>query len=195
MKKGNKLNKTLSVISKITEIIHWIGAGISALMIFISIIDKNFITECTIEEGADFLLFDAYGFDVNALTQTGDINHFAVTMAFVGIMITFILMALVFRNLDIILTTIMGKNQDAESTSPFQKDVVRRVREIGIFSIAIPVVGFVITTIITAVSLINGNSVEVSTAWDGVVVGLVCLCLTQIFSYGAQLEEEVDGLL
>lgn len=195
MKKGNKVNKTLSVISKITEIIHWIGAGISALMVFISIIDKNFISESVVEKGADFATFEAYSFNVNALTQSGDVNHFAVTMAFVGIMITFIFMALIFRNLNIILSTIMGKYPHATSTSPFQKDVVRRVREMGIFAIAMPITGFITTTIITAVSLANGIASEVSVSLDGIIIGLVCLCLSQIFSYGANLEEEVDGLL
>ncbi|MBQ8860937.1 MAG: DUF2975 domain-containing protein [Ruminococcus sp.] len=195
MKKGNKLNKALSVISKIMEIVHWIGAGISALMVFITIIDKNFIAECIADEGADFATFDAYGFDVYALTQSGDVNNFAVIMAFVGIMITFILMALIFRNLDIILHTIMGNYKHATSTSPFQKDVVRRVREMGIFAIAMPVVGFIITSIITGVSLANGIVSEVSVSFDGVIIGLICLCLSQIFSYGASLEEEVDGLI
>lgn len=195
MKKGNKINKTLSVISKITEIIHWIGAGISALMVLISIIDKNFIVECINEEGADFATFDAYGFSVNALTQSGEINHIAVTVAFIGIMITFILMALIFRNLDIIMSTISGKYKNAQSTSPFQKDVVKRVREMGIFAIAMPITGFIITAIVTGVSLANGIVSEVSVSLEGIIIGLICLCLSQIFSYGAQLEEEVDGLL
>ncbi len=190
MKKG--INKTLSVISKIMEIVHWIGAGLGTLLIFVVSFNKDFVKEFIIEEGAEL---NAYGFNIYALTQSGDVNYFAVAMAFVGMTITCVLMALVFRNLDIILTTIRGEYKHAESSSPFQKDVVRRVREIGIFAIAMPIIGFVITTIVTAVSLANGIISEVSVSFDGVVVGLVCLCLTQIFSYGANLEEEVDGLL
>ncbi len=190
MKKG--INKTLSVISKIVEIAHWIATGIAALMTLISCIDKGFIAECIQEEGAELT---GYGFDIYALTQSGDVHHFAATMAFIGLVITCALMALLFRNLDIILTTIRGEYKHAKSSSPFQKDVVRRVKEIGIFAIAMPVVGFVITTIITAVSFVTGVSSEVSVSLDGVIIGLICLCLTQIFSYGAQLEEEVDGLL
>ncbi len=192
MKKGNKLNKTLSVISKIMEIVHWFAVGLGALLVLVSIFNKEFVSAFILEEGAEL---NSYGFDIYALTQTGDVNFFAVTMAFVGMMISSVLMALVFRNLDIILTTIRGKYKHAESSSPFQKDVVRRVREIGIFAIAMPVVGFIITSIITGVSLANGIVSEVSVSIDGFVIGLVCLCLTQIFSYGAQLEEEVDGLL
>ncbi len=192
MKKGNKLNKALSVISKIMEIVHWIGAGLGTLLIFVASFNKEFVKEFILEEGAEL---NAYGFNIYALTQSGDVNNFAVIMAFVGMAITCVLMALVFRNLDIILHTIMGNYKHATSTSPFQKDVVRRVREMGIFAIAMPVVGFVITSIITGVSLANGIVSEVSVSFDGVIIGLICLCLSQIFSYGASLEEEVDGLL
>ena len=114
---------------------------------------------------------------------------------FSGLAIAFALVALIFRNLDIILHTISGRYEKAESTSPFQKDVVKRVKKIGILSIAIPVFSFALTAIVYVVSLINGTPVDVSVSLEGVVIGLVCLCLTQIFSYGAQLEEEVDGLL
>lgn len=192
MKKGTKLNKALSIISKIMEIIHWIAVVMGVLMVLVSIFNKEFISEFILEYGANLT---AYGFDIYALTQTGDINHFAVTMAFVGMMISSALMALIFRNIDIILTTIRGSYAHAKSSSPFQEDVVRRVREIGIFAIAMPVVGFIITAIITGVSLASDIASEASVSIDGLVIGLVCLCLTQIFLYGAQLEEEVDGLL
>ena len=192
MKKGNKLNKTLSIISKIMEIVHWIGTGLGAIMILVSIFNKEFVSDFILEEGAEL---NAYGFNIYALTQSGEVNYFAVIMAFVGMMITCALMALVFRNLDIILTTIRGSYIHAKSSSPFQKDIVRRVREIGIFAIAMPVIGFVITAVTTGVSLANGIESEVSVSLEGVIFGLVCLCLTQIFTDGAQLEEEVDGLL
>lgn len=189
MKKG--LNITLSVISKIAEIASWI-AVVAGLVCCAASFDKEFAKEIILEDGT---LLTGIGFDVNAIGATGDINHFAITMYFVGCVLAFVLVALIFRNLDIILHTISGRNKKAESTSPFQKDVVKRVKNIGILSIATPIVGFITTTIIYVVSLINGNPVDVSVSLEGVIIGLVCLCLTQIFSYGASLEEEVDGLL
>lgn len=190
MKKG--LNIVLSIISKIAEVVAWIGAGAGLISFIGTLVDKSIISEIISEDGS--MLF-GIGFDVNALTATGDINYFAVTMYFIGISLALVLMALIFRNINIILRTMLGKYKHAKSTSPFQKDVVRRVREIGIFSIAMPIIGFITTTIIQIVSLIKDMPVEVSASFDGVIIGLVCLCLTQIFSYGAQLEEEVDGLL
>ena len=98
----------------------------------------------------------SYGLEVNFLTQTGDINMIAVTLFFLGGIIGFVLMAMIFRNINLIMKTINGKNKHTTSTSPFQECVIRMVKEIGIFSIAIPVVGFLISVITFAVSMISG---------------------------------------
>jgi len=36
---------------------------------------------------------------------------------------------------------------------------------------------------------------EISVNFSSVVMGLVVLCLSQYFAYGAQLQEDVDGLV
>lgn len=190
MKKG--LNTTLSVLTKILEVALWIGTVAGIIGIVGSIVDKEGVRKLITENGGELA---CSGFDVNVITNNGEINFFAVTMFFIGTVLIFILTALIFRNIHNILTTIAGKNKHTVSTSPFQKDVVRMVREIGIFSVGIPVIGVIITAITSIVSVINGNSTEVSASLDGIVIGLVCLCLTQIFAYGAKLEEEVDGLV
>ena len=45
------------------------------------------------------------------------------------------------------------------------------------------------------VRLVAGDVVEVSVGQSGIFMGIVVLCLTQYFSYGAALEEDVDGLV
>ena len=70
------------------------------------------------------------------------------------------------------------------------------VKEIGIFSIAVPVVGFVTGTIIFAVSIISGiDGTELSLNFSSFILGLISLCLTNVFAYGANLEKDVDGLV
>lgn len=189
MKKG--LNRTLSVISKIVELASWLGVALG-LLCFAGSFNKDVTREIVAGKSG---MVQGIGFELGLITNTGVINYFAVSMYYIGVVIAFALIALIFRNLDIILHTISGRYEKAESTSPFQKDVVKRVKRIGILSIAMPVVSFVITAITYVISLINGYPVDVSMSLEGVVIGLVCLCLTQIFSYGAKLEEEVDGLL
>lgn len=67
------------------------------------------------------------------------------------------------------------------------------VKEIGIFSIAMPVIGFVMSII---TRLVCGVEVaEISVNFSGLMIGLVVLCLTQFFAHGVSLEEDVEGLL
>ena len=190
------VNKLTLVLSKISEVIHWVGVGVLILLCLFSIIDKNgfgeVVKEIVLEDG-NLLV---YGLDINPLTATGEVNMIAVTLFFVAGIIAFILMAMVFRNINLIMKTVTGKNKKATSTSPFQKDIIRMVKEIGYFSIAIPVVGFLFGTIITAVSLISGiGGAEIALNFDSFILGIICLSLTNIFVYGANLEKEVDGLL
>ena len=102
-----------------------------------------------------------------------------------GATIIFVLMALVFRNVYLVF-------KKSENATPFQKENVCRLRKIGIFSIAVPIVGFIMSII---VRLVAGDVVEVSVGQSGIFMGIVVLCLTQYFSYGAALEEDVDGLV
>ena len=128
------VNKLTLVLSKVFEIVHWICAGGSLVLFLLSIfIREEFGTIMlkSITEGG--VTLTSYGFEVNFLTQTGDINMIAVTLFFLGGIIGFVLMAMIFRNINLILKTINGKNKHTTSTSPFQEDVIRMVKEIGIF--------------------------------------------------------------
>ncbi|MCI8497508.1 MAG: hypothetical protein HFE85_04585, partial [Clostridiales bacterium] len=98
----------------------------------------------------------------------------------------FSLMAMVFRNLYLIV-------KKSEDTTPFQKDNIRMLKEIGIFSIAVPIVGLIMSIIIRLV--LGVDTVETSVRLDGFVMGIIVLCLTQFFAHGAELEKDVDGLL
>ena len=67
------------------------------------------------------------------------------------------------------------------------------IREIGIFSIAIPIVELIMT-IIARIAL-GGAGVESSLNLNGILIGIVVLCLSQFFAYGTQLQEDNDGLV
>ena len=67
------------------------------------------------------------------------------------------------------------------------------MKEIGIFSIAVPVVGFVMSVIARIV--IGAEAAEISINQSGIFMGIIVLCLTQFFAYGTELEKDVDGLL
>ena len=67
------------------------------------------------------------------------------------------------------------------------------IREIGIFSIAVPVVGLIMSII--AKLVVGVDVLDTSVSLDSFVMGIVILALTNFFAHGAKLEKDVDGLV
>lgn len=77
--------------------------------------------------------------------------------------------------------------------APFQPCTVKWMKEIGYLAIAMPVIGFVGSLI----AFLAGGmpTSEIMLNLDGFVMGVLILCLTQVFAHGAALQSDVDGLL
>lgn len=127
-----------------------------------------------------------YGFEMYMFTPDGELNLKAFIIFAVCGVILFSLMAMIFRNLHLII-------KKSENTTPFQPDNVRMLREIGIFSISIPLVA--LTFSIIAKIILGVDAVEISVNTDGFIMGIIVLCLTQFFAHGVELENDVDGLV
>ena len=67
------------------------------------------------------------------------------------------------------------------------------MREIGYFSIAVPVIGLIMSVFVRLVTGVETAEVSIDTT--GIFMGIIVLCLTQFFIHGAELEKDVDGLL
>lgn len=181
------LNKAATIITKILEVFHWVGTALMAAATVCSVAAPQLLKylvsidakECC---GAELSI---YGFEVHAPMVNGSVDMTIFLLFGIGATIIFVLMALVFRNVYLVF-------KESENATPFQKENVCRLRKIGIFSIAVPIVGFIMSII---VRLVAGDVVEVSVGQSGIFMGIVVLCLTQYFSYGAALEEDVDGLV
>jgi len=185
MKKISKLGK---VITKILEVFHWVGAALMTAATVCSMVAPGWVKyfvgfdakECC---GANL---EVYGFEVNAPVVNGSADMTSFMLFGIGGIIILVVMAMVFRNLYLIF-------KKSENATPFQKDNVRMMREIGIFSIAVPVVGFIMSVIIRLVTGVE--TAELSIDMSGIFMGIIVLCLTQFFAHGAELEKDVDGLL
>ena len=92
---------------------------------------------------------------------------------------------MIFRNLYLII-----KNS---GETPFSADNIRRLREIGIFSISSPIICFFISIISRVI--LGVDDTEIAVGMDGFITGILVLFLSRIFTYGAKLESDVDGLL
>lgn len=181
------INNAAKVAMKILEVGHWVAVGLLALAAVFSVAAPEKLqyvmdTEA-LKENSEI---SVYGFEVTAANAAGEINYTAILLFSIGGVIIFTLMAMVFRNLYLII-------KKSENSTPFNEDNIRMLKEIGIFSIAVPIVGLIMSIIIRLV--VGVDATEISIDQSGVIMGIIVLCLTQYFIHGAELEKDVDGLL
>ena len=182
------LNKLGKVVTKILEIFHWVGVALMLAATVCSVAAPNWVgyfvsfdsKECC---GANL---EVYGFEVNAPVVDGNVDMTFFWLFGIGATLILAVMAMVFRNLHLIF-------KKSENATPFQKDNIRMMREIGIFAIAVPVIGLIMSVIVRLV--IGVETAEISIDMGGIFMGIIVLCLTQFFVHGAELEKDVDGLL
>ena len=182
------LNKLGKVITKILEVFHWVGAALMTAATVCSAVAPDWVKYFVGFDAKECcgVNLDVYGFEVNLPVANGNVDMTAFLIFGIGAVIILVVMAMVFRNLYLIF-------KNSENTTPFQKDNIRMMREIGIFSIAVPVIGFIMSVIIRLVTGVE--TAELSIDMAGIFMGIIVLCLTQFFVHGAELEKDVDGLL
>lgn len=181
----NKLNTVAKIITKILEVIHWISAIFMAVCGGAAVIAPDMLYKLVDVESLKVSTdTSVYGFDVNVLNAAGEFDTVTFALFSAGAFVIFVAVAMIFRNINIII-------KKSENSTPFQSDNIRMLREIGIFSIAIPIVGLIITALIR---IINPD-IEASVNQSGIIMGIIVLCLTQVFVRGAEMEKDVDGLV
>ena len=187
----NTLNNVTRILARIIEICHWVGCGIMLVLLGCCIFSKNAAEKMIF---GDFTGVDEiYGFRFSIADAAGNLDMRALIVFAIAGVILFALVAMIFRNIYLIVKTSEGRTKFSEGATPFQPAVVRMLREIGIFAIAVPVVGFIMSIVERLV--VGPDFAETSFSLTGIVFGLVVLWLTQAFTRGAELEQESDGLI
>ena len=79
-----------------------------------------------------------------------------------------------------------------EGATPFQPAVVRMVRQIGWFALAIPAAELLMA-LVGWMAL--GAKAAITVRPQGISFGLIVLCLSQFFAYGVKLQRDEDGLV
>ncbi|MBQ7283520.1 MAG: hypothetical protein IJ339_05390 [Oscillospiraceae bacterium] len=182
------INKAGCVVTKILEVFHWVAV---VLMLAATVcsqaapqhVDKFVGIDAKECCGAQLAV---YGFEIQADVIDGTVDMKTFCVFGIGAVIILALMAMVFRNMYLIF-------KKSATETPFNKDNIRMLKEIGIFSIAVPVAGLIVSVIARIV--IGPQAAEISVNQSGLFMGIIVLCLTQYFIYGAQLEKDVDGLV
>ncbi len=75
---------------------------------------------------------------------------------------------------------------------PFQPCTVKWMRQIGWCAIIMPVVSAVMSIVAL---LIKVDGIYAQLDLSGLLMGVLVLCLTHVFAYGLELQQDVDGLL
>lgn len=107
---------------------------------------------------------------------------------------TSILLALIFRNVHKILKSLEGTKEQPEMGTPFTAENIERVKKIGIYSIVMPTIQNVVVYICGVLIKMNGLK-DINFEVRGFIFGIIVLCLAYVFSYGVNLQEEVDGFI
>lgn len=188
------VNRAAIILTKILEVLHWFTAAVMAFVLIASAASANWLEEI-LQKGSGTLgdSLTTYGFEMNVLYSDGKINMTAILLFSICAVIILSLMAMVFRNVNLILKTTLGKTKFSKGQTPFQKDNTRMVREIGIFFISVPVISFVMSVIVRAV--LGVDNAEISVDFQNLIIGIIVLCLSQSFAYGNALQDQADETL
>lgn len=181
--KTSKLRDITAVFAKIMEVIGWIGVGLFAISFgLVFIFRKEIETNLTDEIISTHFTAPGYNLENLSVAKGNIIPVILVLVAF-GL-ITGFLLALMFRNVNKVFKT-------TNTDSPFAEINVKRIKTIGYIAISFPIIK-VIANIILGFFLKN---VVIGLELSEVLFGLIILCLSQYFAYGASLEKDVNGLL
>jgi len=174
-------------VSKFLEILHFIVAALMVVLGIASVVAtdslQKILSAGAVENGP---YLETYGFEMNVTNAMGNVDMTLFLIFCVGAVVILTVFALIFRNVNLIL-------KGSEKETPFQKENIRRLKQIGIMVLTVPVLGVVFQGLCFCV--VGVDQVEISVDLGSLVLGILILCLTQFFAHGAELEKDVDGLL
>lgn len=188
-KHSNAVTRAATILSKIVEVAYAIGAtGLIALLI--GFVMRPGAKMPALAPGEEITI---RGFSLVCGNPDGFADRTAFGLVLLDGALSMILMWWIFRNAYLILRTTQGLTKFSRGATPFQKDNVRMLREIGIAFFAMPVVRLIISLI--AVAVMGPDRAEVSMELGEAIVGILMLCLSQCFAQGVQMQQDVDGLV
>lgn len=185
------MKKIIPVMAKFLEIFFLIFAAAAVFFTVMSAVNPDWVYSI-LKVGLDSPEMNVLGFGVHIADYEGNIFKAPMIILFAVSIPVSLCMTMIFRNIYLIYKTAAGKTWFSKGETPFQKDIVRMVREIGIFSVMMPVLQFIGTAII---KLISRGAVETHVLLTGLIFGIVIVSISEFFAYGMKLEEDVEGLV
>lgn len=185
-------NRGIRAVARIAEIIYFALAAALVVLAVASVVRSDTVGGMIILSNGGDASVGTNGFEIAIADRDGNAIPAAVTLIAVVGIVTMFCMAMIFRNIRLIFAAAEQGACRTDGALIFTPDIVRMVREIGTFCMAIPVAGF---AALAAGRLIIGPGLEASVQLHGLAIGFAVLCLSRFFVYGAELEHEVEGLV
>lgn len=186
------LTKVATILTKIFEVVYNVGA-IAMTVAFVLVLLDPVLPGQVVWGAVPMEELRVQGFSIRIAGPDGTADPKALSVFLLTGALILELMAWVFRNVNLILRTTQGLTKFSKGKTPFQKDNVRMMREIGIFFFSIAVVEFTASAV--AVMLLGPETAEISADMGGIVIGVLMLCLSQVFAIGQKMQEDIDGLV
>ena len=198
--RSEKLNQVASGIAKVCEVLIWACCGFFGLVLAIFLVTYLIAPEGMVETLVDLdangtIYFFLLPTNWSSIPETTSPSlYFLMGMFGILQIVTSVFLGMIFRNINQIFQISAGKTKASLGPTPFQPANVKRVRQIALFAVGIPLVeliGF------GCIALLVGPEVFVTYGihLEFILLGIVVLCLSQFFAYGVELQTDVDGLL
>lgn len=187
--KRETIDRIAVILTKVLEVGYWVGTGLMFAIAIVAQVNPDWLGFLmNFKEFETLRMIDVMGFSMILPAMEFGAEMQALSIYAVGGALIMGLTAMIFRNLNLII-------KRSQASTPFQKDNIRMLREIGYFTIGIPVTGLIFTIIMRIVMGTGADCPEMSVNWSGIVYAIVMFCLTGYFARGMELEKEVDGLV
>ena len=172
------------VLARIAEVFMWVTAALTVVSFLAVLIAPEAVTAMSGAGVKVVVMSGALG-RVDVMDPDGTLNRGLYLLYTAVGAAQLSLTALVFRRIWQIIKL-------RWASTPFQRPVVDRVKQIGWLVIAVPLVTLAVS-FISYVLCWPGHSFQVDVS--GLITGVIVLALAQIFAYGVKLENDVEGLL
>lgn len=169
-----KVGKAITLMAKIFSIV---GTVLCMAFVVMAFVNPHWI----LENGT----LSVNGIEVSMPMELLKNPTLPLAIVFLAGAVLMVLNTLMFHRMHgIIVETMAGR--------PFQPCTLKWMKQIGYCAVAVPLVGAVMSIV---AMLINVDGLHATLDVSGLLMGVLVLCLTQVFAYGLELQKDVDGLL
>ncbi len=191
MNQKNTFLKWTRWLCNVLQWLYWLSVLIFGVGFFVSIFDPNWFME-RLTAPVDPLYGDlSFSISIQGFNGNLVVSPLSIRLLLANSVITLSLMAMVFRNAYLIMKTAEGQTWFSKGNTPFQSNVVRMIKEMGIFLISVCGVNLLLSILLQGFGLSSDYYVEFS----AFPIGCLLIALSIYFQYGVSLQEDVDGLI